>query len=48
VTLPFAVILTAHRLHPSLHPAQQTALSLGVAETSKGRSFWFSELPTMN
>ena len=28
VTLPFAVILTAHRLHPSLHPAQQTALGL--------------------
>jgi hypothetical protein len=35
VTLPFAVILTAHRLHPPLHPAQQTALSLGVIETSK-------------
>jgi len=35
VTLPFAVILTAHRLHPSLHPAQQTALGLGVASRVK-------------
>ena len=25
VTLPFAVILTAHRLQPPLHPARQTA-----------------------
>jgi hypothetical protein len=30
VTLPFAVILTAHRLRSSLHSARQTAWSLGV------------------
>ncbi|GAB3216012.1 hypothetical protein GCM10027295_16640 [Pseudaeromonas pectinilytica] len=29
VTLPLAVILTAHRLQPPLHPARQTAWSLG-------------------
>jgi len=29
VTLPGAVILTAHRLQPPLHPARQTASSLG-------------------
>jgi hypothetical protein len=30
VTLPFAVILTAHRLQPSRRPARQTASSFGV------------------
>jgi hypothetical protein len=35
VTLPFAVILTAHRLRSSLHPARQTALIIGVIETSR-------------
>ena len=29
VTLPFAVILTAHRLRSPLHPARQTASGLG-------------------
>jgi len=29
VTLPLAVILTAHRLQPSHHPARQTASSFG-------------------
>ena len=29
VTLPFAVILTAHRLRSPRHPARQTASSLG-------------------
>ena len=29
VTLPFAVILTAHRLQPPLHPARQTASGIG-------------------
>ena len=28
VTLPFAVILTAHRLQLPLHPAQQTAAGI--------------------
>ena len=35
VTLPLTVILTAHRLRSPLHPARQTALIIGVIETSK-------------
>ena len=35
VTLPVAVILTAHRLRSPLHPARQTASSLGLIETNK-------------
>jgi hypothetical protein len=35
VTLPFAVILTAHRFRSPRHPARQTAWSFGLSETSK-------------
>ena len=37
VKLPLAVILTAHRLQPPLHPARQTASGLDVIGTSKSK-----------
>jgi hypothetical protein len=39
VTLPFAVILTAHRLRPPLRPARQTASSFGVTGMSNRRLY---------